>query len=51
MGRKLDKKIRKAVRNNMTETWDWFAELLPELPLKRWLFLAWCILFKKDIRK
>ena len=40
MGRKVDKKIRKAVRTNMTETWDWFAELLPELSLKRRLFLA-----------
>ncbi len=51
MSGRIDRKVRKAVRKNMNETWDWFAEILPELPFKRRLFLAWRILIKKDIRK
>ena len=51
MSRRADKHLRKAVRKNMQETWNWFAEILLEIPFKRRLFLAWRILIKKDIRK
>ena len=51
MGRRFDKHLRKAVKNNMQETWNWFAEIFLEMPFKRRLFLAWRILINKDIRK